>query len=73
MLNNKEEFERFYEQVSILFESFISRVMTGYSSRGTDESDCGCGCSAREPQTEEEEEEEETEFGPDKQEMEMLL
>ena len=47
----------------------------GYGGRIV-ESECECGCNRyREPQTEEEEEEEEeeTEFGPDKQEMEMLL
>ena len=47
----------------------------GYGSRIV-ESECECGCNRyREPQTEEEEdeEEEETEFGPDKQEREMLL
>ena len=48
---------------------------SGYGSRVTDQSECGCGCSSyREPNTEEEDDtEEETEFGPDKQEMEMLL
>ena len=51
----------------------LGTVISGYGVRGTEEEECSCGCSGREPQTEEEVEEEETEFGPDKEEMEMLL
>ena len=52
----------------------LNNFPDGYGSRIV-ESECECGCNRyREPQTEEEEEEEEeTEFGPDKQEREMLL